>query len=150
MATAGPERVGPDLPEEVAQKASTTVEALDAALSDDFNTRAAIAELFGWSRTVLEWEAQFGALSGTALETLAAPYEWANDVLGLCPPISTGATSGSDLDGAVQVAIAARARAREGGDYVEADRIRDELKAAGIILEDNAGVTRWERSRSPA
>jgi cysteinyl-tRNA synthetase len=44
----------------------------------------------------------------------------------------------------VPVAIAARARARARGDYAEADRIREELLAAGVRLEDGSSGTRWE------
>jgi len=44
----------------------------------------------------------------------------------------------------VPLVIAARARARARGDFVEADRLRDELRSAGIRLEDDAAGTRWE------
>jgi cysteinyl-tRNA synthetase len=47
---------------------------------------------------------------------------------------------------AIEAAIAARLAARKAKNWAEADRIRDELKAQGIILEDGAGGTGWKRA----
>ena len=41
--------------------------------------------------------------------------------------------------------IEQRTQAKAAKDWAEADRIRDELKAAGIVLEDGAGGTTWRR-----
>jgi cysteinyl-tRNA synthetase len=41
--------------------------------------------------------------------------------------------------------IRRRAEARKSKQWAEADRIRDELQAAGIALEDGAGGTTWRR-----
>ena len=42
--------------------------------------------------------------------------------------------------------IGLRTQARESKNWAEADRIRDDLKAQGIILEDGAGGTTWKRA----
>jgi cysteinyl-tRNA synthetase len=141
----GPERPGEDPPVALVREAEETVERLDARLAEDFNTREAIAELFGWTRRLSEGDLRMDGLSGAGLRSLRGPYDWAAEVLGLveaerAPPARWGAV--------VEAALAARRRARARGDYAEADRIRGELGEAGIELEDDSGGTRW-RPRGP-
>jgi len=45
----------------------------------------------------------------------------------------------------IEAKIDARAEAKKNRDFTTADRIRDELKAEGIVLEDGAGGTTWRR-----
>ena len=138
----GPERTGAEPPEALRRDAEELVERLDRTLTDDFNTREAIALLFGWARRIAEHLSQLETYSGAGLEELAAPYRWAEEVLGLFAR-ERGSRAGA-WGSIVPVAIAARARARARGDYAEADRIRDELRRAGVELEDGAGDTRWK------
>ena len=140
----GPDRAGDPVPPDLGERAEELVERLDTTLADDFNTREAIALLFGWTRSLSELLPNLEHLAGEALATLAGPYQWGEETLGLFERRS------STREGAwatvVPLLLDARARARARGDFAEADRIRDELRAAGVRIEDGAGTSRWEFS----
>ena len=64
------------------------------------------------------------------------------------PQESQSAAAGDgDLSARIEAAIADRKAAKARKDFAEADRIRDELKAEGIVLKDGSGgETTWERA----
>jgi cysteinyl-tRNA synthetase len=73
-------------------------------------------------------------------------------VLGLDPlaaPWATQATTALNdvVDALVGVALMQCQAAREREDYVAADSIRDQLRAAGIVVEDTPAGSRWELAR---
>jgi cysteinyl-tRNA synthetase len=120
-----------------------------AAMDDDFNTPEALAVLFDLAaeanrkRAVVAAEAEqlLGLLRGLA------------DILGLLQRDSLQFMQGGTLeseDGGytaerIEALIEARLAARKAKDFNLSDAIRDELKAAGILLEDAAGGTQWRR-----
>jgi cysteinyl-tRNA synthetase len=53
---------------------------------------------------------------------------------------------GGGDDGDIETRIEARAEAKKNRDFAEADRIRDELKAEGVLLEDGPSGTTWRRA----
>ncbi len=116
------------------------------AMDDDFNSAEALAVLFELAREVNRIKAQGGDAAAVAaeLKTLAG-------MLGLLqrdPEAflkgGVGSADGPD-DAAIDALVAARVEAKANKEWAEADRIRDELKALGIVLEDSAGATSWRR-----
>jgi cysteinyl-tRNA synthetase len=95
------------------------------ALSDDLNSPLALMRLMQ-----LEDPA--------ALKASAA-------LLGLLKGSTEEWFRGGADEGAIEARIAERAEAKASRDFAAADRIRDELKAEGIILEDGPGGTTWRR-----
>ncbi len=121
---------------------------LVAALEDDLNTPKAIAEI-----CALAGEIFSDNLNETTQRKLKGELLGSARLLGILAydPVSwfrgdAGRLCETGLD-AVEVdqLIARRNEARNNKDWGEADRIRDELAAAGILLEDKDGKTIWRR-----
>ncbi|PSL41303.1 cysteinyl-tRNA synthetase [Salsuginibacillus halophilus] len=108
-------------------------------MDDDFNTPNAFTVIFDFvkaaNRYLDEAHSNVQVLEGM-LELLR---EW-EEVLGL-----TFERAEEVLDEEVEALIEQRIQARKDRNFQEADRIRDDLAARGIILEDTAQGTRWKR-----
>ena len=119
----------------------------DAAMNDDFNTPKAVAELSQLA-TALNRARQSG--DGAAVARLAGTLRQLAGVLGLLGEdpetyLKSGAAAGMS-DSEIQTLVDERLAARKRRDWAESDRIRDELKRQGVVLEDNAGGTTWRRA----
>ena len=122
------------------------------AMDDDFNSPEAIAVLFEIAREINKCRDTDQARAAV----LAACLNRLGAVLGLIQSdpeayltasVSTGDASADAISAeAVEDLIARRISARTDKDWAEADRIRDELDVAGIIVEDGAAGTSWRRS----
>jgi len=116
-------------------------ESLLAALEDDLNTPKAFAELFALAR------AANASADEDERRELKAQLLSGGRLLGLLqqdPEVWLKTTGRAEIDEVeVERLIALRAAARKAKDFEEADRIRDQLTAEGVILEDQAGRTRW-------
>jgi cysteinyl-tRNA synthetase len=116
------------------------------AMSDDFNTAEALAVLFEMANALNK--AKNDNAEQAAL--LAGQLRYLGGVLGLLQDdadvfMKGGATAGGLSDAEVDDLIQQRATAKSEKNWAEADRIRDELQAQGIILEDGPGGTTWRR-----
>ena len=118
-----------------------------AAMHDDFNTPEALAALFDLSRETNKVRDEKG-------DDAAAPYgallRKLGSLLGILQIDSDtwlqGDASNEGLSGdAVETLIQKRLDAKADKNWVEADKIRDDLKAAGISLEDKGVETIWRR-----
>ncbi len=110
------------------------------AMDDDFNTPVALSVLFDLAREVNKTKSNQLAYT---LKSLAA-------VLGILQDDPEGflkgsATADSLTDEIIEQQINERIMAKAAKDWATADRIRDELKQHGIVLEDVADGTNWRR-----
>ena len=118
-------------------------ETVVAALEDDLNTPAALAAVFELVRELNK------AGDADSRRKLKSQLLAAGSLLGLLQqdPDSwfAQAAAGADAPPAEEIEqlLAARAAAKKLRDFAEADRIRDDLKQRGVLIEDSAQGTRW-------
>ncbi|WP_312357996.1 cysteine--tRNA ligase [Stutzerimonas balearica] len=131
------------LPEATPAGGETFVERFGAAMDDDFNSPEACAVLFDMVREVnrlRESDLQAAAALAARLKELAGVL----GVLQLEPEAFLQAGAAGKVDaGEVEALIAARLAARAEKNWAESDRIRDQLGAMGVVLEDGKGGTTW-------
>ena len=110
-----------------------------AAMDDDLNTADAIASIFELVRDI-NTNVVGKTPSKALVEGAIAMFDELTGVLGLVynRKIET-------LDSDVEALIEARTNARKEKNWAEADRIRDQLKEMGIVLEDTAQGVKWHR-----
>ncbi|WP_456305110.1 cysteine--tRNA ligase [Crenalkalicoccus roseus] len=144
----------PAPPEREAVRAEMAAWALEP-LHDDLNTPLALTRLR--DLRTLENAATVGGSATAVLKRVgrdwpalpglaAGAFREAAGVLGLCGGDPVRWLHGGEDTGWIEAAIAARLAARKARDFAEADRIRDALRARGIILEDGPRGTTWRRA----
>jgi cysteinyl-tRNA synthetase len=126
-----------------------------AAMDDDFNTPEALAELQGLAKQINIAKSAGDARKASELAAEMKALAVVIGVLDLDPEIylrkaarkddgeSAAVVELSDAD--IDSLIAQRVAARKGKNFKESDRIRDELTAKGIVLEDGPQGTTWRR-----
>jgi cysteinyl-tRNA synthetase len=114
------------------------------AIDDDLNTAAALGAMFELVRTLNSSidAGQVGRDDVTAIREAFGEFDSVLGVLSLRqqedqrPPVPVAE---------IEQMIEDRHAARRRRDFAAADRIRNDLAARGVLLEDNAGGTRWKR-----
>ena len=110
-----------------------------AAMDDDLNTADAIASIFELVRDI-NTNVVGKTPSKALVEGAIAMFDELTGVLGLVYNRKT-----ETLDSDVEALIEARTNARKEKNWAEADRIRDQLKEMGSVLEDTAQGVKWHR-----
>ena len=118
----------------------------NAAMDDDFNTREAIVVLFEMAREVncLKRDADPQAA------VLASQMRGLGNILGLLaldPHAYLRGQAGEDdlADADIDALVAKRHQAKIDRDFSLSDQIRDQLKDAGVVLQDSKDGTGWKR-----
>lgn len=118
-------------------------DSIEAALCDDLNTPAALAEL---ARIAAEARK---ATTDTEKAARKSELLGAGAALGLLQqtPQAWFAGGANDDDARIQALVDERSAAKRARDFARADAIRDQLAAEGILLEDTPQGVRWVRKR---
>ena len=130
----------PENADEIKNLLSSRREQFITAMDDDLNTADAISAVFELVRDINT--NIIGENASKELAEFAANlFDEMTGVLGLVYNRKK-----DSLDGEIEAMILARQNARKEKNWAEADRIRDELKAQGIILEDTPQGVKWHRA----
>jgi cysteinyl-tRNA synthetase len=137
-----------DLPDGVAAEGDDDERRFFAAMDDDFNSPVAVSVLFDLAHAInrlrAAGDAAQAASRGAVLRRLGG-------VLGILQRraeefFRSGAPAAGLTNEDIGTLIQQRLAARAAKNWAESDRIRDALKAQGVILEDGKGGTTWRRA----
>ncbi len=112
--------------------------AFEESMDDDLNTAGALGALFTFIRDA-NVALDAGRITPADAEGLRTAMQKIDPVLDIFPKRD------EVLDSEIEALIAKRNAARKARNFAESDRIRDELLAKGIVLEDTPGGVRWKK-----
>ena len=129
---------------DVAARVDEARKAFTEAMLDDLNTAGALGAIFELVRS-LNFSIDAGHVGAGDVPAIRQVFDEIDQVLGVIrlrrsederPPVAV-----DEIERLIQDRQAARLRR----DFAAADRIRNDLSARGVLLEDSAGGTRWKR-----
>ena len=137
-----------DTAAELAAQAETFLHDFDAAMDDDFNTALAISQMFGLAKEINRYHQEVER--GTSFD--AANFKKAADafytmaeIIGIFEQEEMAADDGL-ADALMDIIVGIRQEARAAKNWAVADKIRDGLKNAGVVIEDTPTGVRWKRT----
>ena len=128
----------PENAEKIKKQLDSRREQFIEAMDDDLNTADGISAVFELVKDI-----NVNVIDSKSAELIKYAidlFDELTNVLGLVYNRDTGS-----LDEEIEKLIEARQNARKEKNWAEADRIRDELKAQGIVLEDTPQGVKWHR-----
>jgi cysteinyl-tRNA synthetase len=137
----------------MAARIAKAAEEFDSGLSDDLNTARALAAAFDFVReaNIALDQGEFQQEDVTLAQEFLATFDRVFAVIGdndaeKLRELGYGAEEGGLRDAEVDQLVAERNKMKKKRDFAGADRIRDELAARGIMIEDTRdGTVRWKR-----
>ena len=133
---------------ELAKKAEELRAAFDEAMDDDFNTALAISQLFALSKEINIYYQDVTAGKAFDAENFAkvkTVWDAMAGIIGLFEQQEEAADDGL-TEKLMELIISIRQDARKNKNWAIADKIRDELKEIGIVLEDTKNGVRWKKA----
>lgn len=137
-----------DTAKELAEKAAAYVQEFHEAMDDDFNTALAISQIFALSKDINIYYQDVmnkgAAFDSENFAKVAEAYKLMTGIIGI---FEQEDAADDELAGKLMdLIINIRQEARKEKNWALADKIRDELKEAGVILEDTPNGVRWKKA----
>ena len=137
-----------DTAAELAAQAESFLRDFDAAMDDDFNTALAISQMFGLAKEINRYHQEVergAAFDAVNFKKAADAYRAMAAIIGIFEQEEASADDGL-TDALMELIIGIRQEARTAKNWAVADKIRDGLKEAGVVLEDTPTGVRWKRA----
>ena len=140
-------KVAVNAPEAISKEVAQIKESVYEALCDDLNTPIALSHLFDAVRIVnqvKDGKQTIGAQEKETLEFLLSVI--ATDVLGIAPEQEAAAADNGVnkvMDALVNMVLEERKIAKANKDWAKSDKIRDDLKAIGVLIKDTKDGIEW-------
>lgn len=138
-----------DTAAELAGTAADLLKNFYEAMDDDFNTALAISQMFALSKEInIYYQDVTNGSKAFDAENFAkvrAAYMEMAGIIGIFEQQEATQDDGF-ADKLMEIIIALRQDARKEKNWALADKIRDELKAAGVVLEDTPNGVRWKKA----
>ena len=139
-----------DTAAELAAKAEELRKAFYEAMDDDFNTALAISQMFALSKDINIYYQEVAngtkAFDAADFKKVAAVYAEMAEIIGIFEQQEKAAEDDGLTDKLMEIIITLRQDARKEKNWAVADKIRDALKDAGVVLEDTPNGVRWKKA----
>ncbi|CAJ1199275.1 Cysteine--tRNA ligase [Companilactobacillus paralimentarius] len=125
-----------DQTDDIQAKVEQIVADFKAAMNDDFNVQNGLTEIFNLVSLANNYSAQ-DEVAKTSVELILKTLTELTSILGI------KLDEQKDLSKEIQEMVDQRDQARADKDFATSDKLRDQLKEMGVILEDTPQGTRW-------